>query len=89
MLTPSELATVTGSRWKYWKAGVILNELINATTAPEQMFPTRDPVLSVKLLSTIDSVNQRFGRGAIPPAVSGIHRRWTAKASFLSKRYAT
>jgi hypothetical protein len=67
----------------------MLNELINATTAPEQMFPTRDPVLSAKILSTIDSVNQRFGRGAIRSAVSGIDRRWTAKASFLSKRYTT
>jgi DNA polymerase V len=75
--------------WRYWKAGVMLNELIDAPTAPAQMFPTRDPVLSAKVMQTMDSLNQRFGRGCIRPAVSGVERRWVAKAIFLSKRYTT
>jgi DNA polymerase V len=74
---------------KYWKAGVMLNELIDATTAPEQLFPTRDPVMSAKIMAAMDTLNQRFGRGAIRPAGSGIDRRWTAKADYLSKRYTT
>ena len=72
---------------RYWKAGVMLNDLIDATTAPAQMFPTRDPVKSARLMATMDSLNGRFGRGMVRPAVSGVERRWKAKAEHLSPRY--
>ena len=75
--------------FKYWKAGVMLNELVDATTAPLQMFPTGDPVKAARLMATLDSLNGRFGRGMVRPAVSGLDRRWTAKAEFLSPRYTT
>lgn len=74
---------------RYWKAGVMLNDLIDATTAPAQMFPTRDPERSARLMATIDHLNGRFGRGMVRPAVSGVERRWTAKAEHLSPRYTT
>ncbi len=64
--------------FKYWKAGVMLNELIDATTAPVQMFPTCDPVKSARLMAAMVNVNGRFGRGMVQPAVSGVERRWTA-----------
>ena len=75
--------------FRYWKAGVMLNELIDATSAPVQMFPTRDPKQSARLMAAMDSVNVRFGRGTVRPVVSGVDRRWTAKAEFLSPRYTT
>lgn len=71
---------------RYWKAGVMLNELIDATTAPVQMFPTRDPVRSAALMAAIDGLNGSFGRGMVRPAVSGVKRRWTAKTEHLSPR---
>ena len=74
---------------RYWKAGVMLNDLQDATTAPVQMFPTRDPVKSAKLMTAMDGLNGRFGRGMVRPAVSGVERRWTAKAEHLSPRYTT
>jgi DNA polymerase V len=75
--------------YRYWKAGVMLNELIDATTAPAQMFPTRDPLKSASLMAAMDGINARFGRGMLRPAVSGIDRKWTAKAEKLSPRYTT
>ena len=75
--------------YRYWKAGVMLNELIDAKTAPVQMFPTIDPVRSARLMAAMDGVNGRFGRGMVRPAVSGIDRRWKAKAEYLSPRYTT
>ena len=75
--------------YRYWKAGVMLNELIDATTSPAQMFPSRDPAKSARLMSVMDNVNGRFGRGMVRPAVSGFERRWSAKAEFLSRRYTT
>ena len=74
---------------RYWKAGVMLNNLQDAKTAPVQMFPTRDPIKSAKLMGVMDGLNGRFGRGMVRPAVSGLERRWTAKAEYLSPRYTT
>ncbi len=74
---------------RYWKAGVMLNDLQDATTAPVQMFPTRDPVRSAKLMGAMDSLNGRYGRNMIRPTVSGVDRRWTAKTDYLSPRYTT
>ena len=62
----------------------MLNELIDAKTAPLQMFPTRNPQMSARLMATMDSLNGRFGRGMVRSAVSGVDRRWTAKAEYLS-----
>jgi DNA polymerase V len=76
-------------RYSYWKAGVMLNDLVAARSAPAQMFPTRDPQKSARLMSAMDSLNGRFGRGNVRPAVTGVERRWTAKAEYLSRRYTT
>ena len=73
----------------YWKAGVMLGELTDAATAPVQMFPSRDPVKSARLMATLDNINGRFGRGMVRPAGSGPSRRWAAKAEHLSPRYTT
>jgi DNA polymerase V len=67
----------------------MLNELIDAKTSPTQMFPSRDPQKSATLMAAMDNINSRFGRGMIRPAVSGVERRWSAKAEFLSPRYTT
>jgi DNA polymerase V len=75
--------------YRYWKAGVMLNDLIDAGTAPAQMFPSRDPVRSARLMATMDCLNGRFGRGMVRPAVSGIERRWKSRAEHLSPRYTT
>lgn len=75
--------------YRYWKAGVMLNDLTDAGTAPVQMFPSRDPVKSAQLMAAMDGINGRFGRGMVRPAVSGVERRWAAKAEHVSPRYTT
>ena len=74
---------------KYWKAGVLLNDLSDARTAPRHLFPARDPEKSARLMQALDRINGRYGRGALRPAVTGIERAWTAKADRLSQRYTT
>ena len=74
---------------RYWKAGVMLNDLTDAATAPVQLFPSRDPLRSAQLMAAIDGLNGRFGRGMVRPAVSGVERRWAAKAEHVSPRYTT
>jgi DNA polymerase V len=75
--------------YRYWKAGVMLNDLVAARRAPAQMFPARDPQKFARLISAMDSLNGRFGRGMVRPAVAGVERRWTAKTEYLSRRYTT
>ncbi len=67
----------------------MLNDLHDAAAAPVQLFPSRDPVRSAALMAAMDSLNGRFGRGMIRPAVSGIDRRWKAKEGHRSPRYTT
>jgi DNA polymerase V len=75
--------------YRYWKAGVMLNDLIDAEPAPCHMFPSRDPERSARLMSLMDGINGRFGSGALRPAATGIERRWSPKAEMLSPRYTT
>lgn len=75
--------------YRYWKAGIMLTDLTDARTAPCHLFPSRDPQTSARLMQALDSVNGRFGRGTLRPAVTGLDRRWTAKADMLSPRYTT
>jgi DNA polymerase V len=74
---------------RYWRAGVMLNDLQEAKSAAPVLFPSHDPVSSDRLMRAMDGVNRRFGRGTVRPAVSGIERRWKAKADYLSPRYTT
>ncbi|WP_348269174.1 DUF4113 domain-containing protein [Edaphobacter sp. DSM 109919] len=67
----------------------MLNELIDAKASSAQMFPPRDPQKSARLMNAMDNISGRLGPGMVIPAVSGIDRRWRAKAEFLSPRYTT
>ncbi len=75
--------------YRYWKAGIMLGELTEAATAPRQLFPRLDPDRSARLMRALDGVNARYGRGTLRPAVSGLDRRWTAKAEYMTRRYTT
>lgn len=57
--------------------------------APVQLFPSRDPVRSARLMATMNCFNGRFGRGMMRPAVSGVERRWAGKSAHRSPRYTT
>ena len=74
---------------RYWKAGVMLNDLFAADQYAGDLFATRDRVKSQKLMAMMDGINKRHGRNAIRPAVTGIARGWTAKAGYHSPRYTT
>ena len=74
---------------RYFKAGVILNDLVPAAEQPPMMFPTRDPVQSAKVMAALDAVNARYGRGTLRPLATGIARSWSTRHDRLSPRYTT
>lgn len=83
------LRSIWRPRVRYWKAGVMMNDLFPADHYAGDLFATRDTVKSEKLMAMMDEINQRHGRSAIRPAVTGLARGWTAKADYHSPRYTT
>lgn len=85
--------TAARSMWrpglKYAKAGVILPDLVLASEAPRDLLPTVDPVKSEKLMTALDGLNARFGRGTIRPGGIRPTPPWAARANNKSPRYTT
>ena len=75
--------------YRYSKAGIVLSDLSPAARRPADLFPTHDRQRSVKLMSALDKVNQRFGRNTLYPAAAGIKRAWSLRADRKSPCYTT
>jgi len=74
---------------RYYKAGVVLNDLVREVEQPLMLFATRDPIRSAKVMAAMDTVNARYGRGTIRPLSTGIKRGWSTRHDRLSDRYTT
>ena len=75
--------------FRYVKAGVMLNDLSAQGRQFHSLFPSRDPVVSKKIMAAMDGVNARYGRGTLRPLATGVTTPWVARASHLSARYTT
>ncbi len=75
--------------YRYFKVGVVLDDLRDAATEPRSLFPTRDPARSARLMAALDAVNARFGRGALRPLATGLARPWGTRHGRMSPRYTT
>ncbi len=75
--------------FRYAKAGIVMDDLVPAGSAPRPLFEQRDRARSEALMEAIDTINGRFGRGAITPAAAGIRRDWQTKFEMRSPRYTT
>jgi len=84
--------TATRSLWAngyaYAKAGVMLDGLTTPAETPRSLFDEPDPVRE-KLLTTLDSINSRFGRGSLYLARTGHNPAWKLKANLISPAYTT
>ncbi|WP_336510345.1 DUF4113 domain-containing protein [Agrobacterium tumefaciens] len=75
--------------YRYSKAGIIVNDLVQGRSQPRPLFDARDREQSDRLMSVLDVVNMKFGRGALVSASAGIRRDWQAKFDRRSPRYTT
>lgn len=74
----------------YKKAGVLLTLLVDKESRQETLFsdePFR--ARSEKLMASMDTINQRYGRGMVRTGVSGTKKRWAMRAENRSPRYTT
>jgi DNA polymerase V len=84
--------------YDYMKAGVSLGALATAQAQQQDMFDTAStPDKSVRLMQTIDSINQKMGRATIKLASEGVQKHkqaqikqpWRMKQEMMSPRYTT
>jgi DNA polymerase V len=75
--------------YRYFKVGVLLDDLRGAEAEPRSLFPLRDPARSARLMSALDAVNARFGRGTLRPLATGLARPWGTRHGRMSPRCTT
>lgn len=84
--------------YDYMKAGVSLRELATAQAQQQDMFETTSVHdKSVRLMQTIDTINQKMGRATIRLASEGLQKHkgeqikqpWRMKQEMVSPRYTT
>lgn len=74
----------------YKKAGVLLTLLADKESRQETLFSDETVrVRSEKLMVSMDTINQRYGRGMVRTGVSGTRKRWAMRAENRSPRYTT
>ena len=77
--------------YAYHKAGVMLLELVPAAhqqfslLAPDAVATSRNP----GLMTTLDAINCRYGRGTLRLAAEGIAKPWQMRRERMSPRYTT
>jgi DNA polymerase V len=74
--------------YQYKKAGIVLSE-ISPTSHIQGDFLTLDTEVNSNLMTTIDQLNTRFGRGAIKISTQGAHRSWQMRQERRSPCYTT
>lgn len=75
--------------YRYKKAGVMLTDLVPASQRQADLFDHRDRRKSKRLMSALDSINDRWGAGTLQYASSGISNAWKTQFHRRSPAYTT
>lgn len=72
----------------YQKAGVMLMELVPSGGQQTDLFGfTLDDSKSAKLMSAVDSINEKYSKGTIKLASEGVHKAWVMKRGMKSPNF--
>lgn len=78
------------SGFQYKKAGIMLMGLQDASIEQVTLFDTVDPVNTEQVMTALDLVNQRFGRGTLRLASQGVQTgAWITRADSRTPAYTT
>ena len=87
------LQRIFRSGYRYKKAGVMLMELSPSTYFQGSLFDAPGDAVKVaqstRIMQTLDSINDRFGRASLFLGSAGVETRWTARSDNRSPRYTT
>ncbi len=75
----------------YHKAGVMLLDIVPRANQQFSLFVPvgADSARSGKLMSTLDGINARYGRGTLRLAAEGVEKTWQMRRGNLSPSYTT
>ena len=73
----------------YKKAGIMLSEITPNSKRQEDLFAEAEPAGESKLMSVLDRVNQRFGRGVIRISSQDAGEDWSMRQERKSPAYTT
>lgn len=74
--------------YRYKKAGVVFTELADTAQQQASLFGETD-TKSVQLMKTIDSVNDRYGKGTLRSATEGFDDKWAMRSEHRSRFYTS
>jgi len=74
--------------FRYVKVGLLLDELCAVQDAPRSLFEA-SPARSAILMTTMDQLNGKYGRGTVGMAAAGIEKPWGMRAEHHSPCYTT
>jgi DNA polymerase V len=75
--------------FKYSKAEVLLMDLRQPGEYTDDLFAEVQPVLSNKLMSVLDEINGRWGRGTLRTASVPANPDWAMRRELMSQSYTT
>lgn len=75
--------------YRYTKAGVLLNELIPASSVQGNLFDEKDRQRSGRLAAAVDHLNAVMGPGTLHYAATGFMQSWKTKFLHRSPRFTT
>ncbi|MDA0747019.1 MAG: Y-family DNA polymerase [bacterium] len=73
----------------YTRAGILLTDLCPENAVQTSLFWNPDSPRTKALLSVVDHINIRFGRGKIHWASEGLEQPWAMRQSYRSHRFTT
>jgi DNA polymerase V len=73
----------------YKKAGIMLTGIVPQDQVQLNLFTARDSEKEKLLMSAVDKINNKFGRGKIQFGASGISREWKPRPARRSPAYTT
>mgnify|MGYP003339423407 CR=1 FL=1 len=83
------LKSIWRNGYRYSKAGLILTDLMPSSTRQLDLLIHRPRNEDARLMSVIDHLNQKMGRGTIFPAAAGTRQVWRLRTDYKSPHYTT
>ena len=75
--------------YQYKKAGVMLTGLVSGNQVQTDLFDSQNRTRSKRLMSALDTINERWGTGTLQYASSGIGKAWKTQFHRRSPAYTT
>jgi DNA polymerase V len=75
--------------FSYAKAQVLLLDLCRRDEFTQDLFAAEHPLKTEQLMSTLDAINERWGRGTLKPGRITKQAEWSMRREFLSPAYTT